>query len=293
MKDCNDSSRRHFMTTSLAALAAGLPAWFLQEEARADGVGPSRRLLGANDQINIAGIGLGGSRGGYRQGLGDTRNAAGQPNCKVVAVCDVDSVHLDEAVKIFGSDAKGYVDYRTLLERPDIDAVVIGTPDHWHATIAIDAMKAGKDVYCEKPLALTIYEGRKIADTAWKTGRVFQTGSQQRSDGRFRLACELVRNGRIGKVKRVEARLPGAPSGGPFPVLAAPTDLDWDRWLGPAEKVDYIKERTHGSFPLLVRIFRRHDDGLGRTPLRYRPVGIGQGRFRPHRSRITRHSSYV
>ena len=260
MQDRNNHfGRRRFLTHSVAGIAAiGLPTWFAQEEAIAALETPQRKKLGPNDRIQVAGIGLGGSRGGYRQGLNDTRAAASQPNCKVVAVCDVDQVHLDEAVKAFGPDTKGYAYYRMLLERPDIDVVVIGSPDHWHATMAIDAMKAGKDVYCEKPLALTIYEGRQIADTARKTGAVFQTGSQQRSDARFRLACELVRNGRLGKIKRVEARLPGAPSGGPFPVVPVPGDLNWDLWLGPSPKVDYIKERTHGTF----RYWREYSGGM-------------------------------
>ncbi|MBC8139734.1 MAG: Gfo/Idh/MocA family oxidoreductase [Fibrella sp.] len=261
MQDRNDNNvgRRRFLTRSVAGIAVvGLPAWFMREEASALQDNARRKSFGANEQIHVAGIGMGGSRGGYRQGLGDTRAASRQPGCKVVAVCDVDRVHLDEAVKAFGPDTKGYIYYRTLLERPDIDVVVIGSPDHWHATMAIDAMKAGKDVYCEKPLALTIYEGRQIADTARKTGTVFQTGSQQRSDGRFRLACELVRNGRLGKIKRVEAHLPGAPSGGPFPVAPVPGDLNWDLWLGPAPKVEYIKERTHGSF----RYWREYSGGM-------------------------------
>ncbi|MBC7808389.1 MAG: Gfo/Idh/MocA family oxidoreductase [Akkermansiaceae bacterium] len=261
MQDRNDnnSGRRRFLTRSVAGLAAvGLPEWFAREEASAAVQSPPRKRFGPNDQIQVGGIGMGGSRGGYRQGLGDTRAASRQSGCKVVAVCDVDRVHLDESVKEFGPDTKGYTYYRTLLEQPDIDAVVIGSPDHWHATMAIDAMKSGKDVYCEKPLALTIYEGRQIADTARKAGAVFQTGSQQRSDGRFRLACELVRNGRLGEIKRVEARLPGAPAGGPFPVALVPGDLNWDLWLGPAPKVEYIKERTHGSF----RYWREYSGGM-------------------------------
>ncbi len=261
MQDRNNNilNRRRFLAGSVTGLAAkGLPTWFLREEALAAESAPPIRSFGPNDQIHVAGIGLGGSRGGYRQGLNDTRSAASQPGCKVLAVCDVDGKHLEEAIQVFGPDTKGYNYYRTLLERSDIDVVVIGSPDHWHAAMAIDAMNAGKDVYCEKPLALTIYEGRRIADTARKTGRTFQTGSQQRSDNRFRLACELVRNGRIGKIKRVEAHLPGAPSGGPYPVVPVPSDFSWDLWLGPAPKVEYIKERTHGSF----RYWREYSGGM-------------------------------
>jgi predicted dehydrogenase len=155
---------------------------------------------------------------------------------------------MQEAVKAFGEGTQGYVDYRELIARPDIDAVVIGTPDHWHAVMAIAAMRAGKHVYCEKPLTHNVAEGVALSRVARETGRAFQVGSQQRSDGRFRLACEVVRNGRIGKIKRVEARLPGGSAGGPFPEQPYPQDLDWNRWLGPSPYTEYVKERTHGSW---------------------------------------------
>jgi len=246
-----DISRRRFLTASLAGIAAaGLPEWFAQEASAAvrerDADAPRR--VGPNDQINIGAIGVGGSRGGFRQGLNDTRWAASKPGCKVVAVCDVDGLHRDEGAAVFGSDCAKYNDFRDLLARKDIDAVVIGTPDHWHALIAIAAMKAGKDVYCEKPLTLTIEEGRKLVQTWRETKRVFQVGSQQRSDARFRLACELVRNGRLGKIKRVVTHLPTGPVGGPFEIKPVPSDLDWEMWQGPTPWTDYVPERTHGSF---------------------------------------------
>ena len=149
---------------------------------------------------------------------------------------------------VFGADCQGYSDFRDVLARRDVDTVVIGTPDHWHAIIAIAAMRAGKDVYCEKPLTLTIDEGKHIVRVARETRRVFQVGSQQRSDSRFRMACELVRNGRIGKVQRVYTHLPKGAIGGPFPVKPVPDGFDWDFWQGPTPAVDYVKERTHGSF---------------------------------------------
>lgn len=255
MQDRNNSdvSRRRFLARSAAGLAlAGLPEWFAAREARAaeeQRLAPATRRIGPNDQINIGGIGMGGSKGGFRQGLHDTRAVGGKNGCKVVAVCDVDRTHREEAGKEFQLDAASqYLNYRELLARPDIDAVVIGTPDHWHAVMAVDAMRAGKDVYCEKPLTHNIDEGKTLVRVARETGRVFQVGSQQRSDARFRLACELVRNGRIGTIKRVEARLPGGSAGGPFPVLPYPSDLDWNRWLGPAPYTEYVKERTHGSW---------------------------------------------
>ena len=148
--------------------------------------------------------------------------------------------------------ADTYEDYRKVLDRKDIDAVVIGTPDHWHSKILIDAMKAGKDAYCEKPLTLTIDEGKLIGKVAKETKRVVQVGTQQRSDHNrvFLLAVALVRSGRIGKVRKVTAAIGGGPSGGPFPKEAPPAVLNWDMWLGQAPpKVDYIKLcRCHGDF---------------------------------------------
>ena len=236
-------SRRKFIQGSMAGLAvAGLPVWF-SKSAEA-----SSRKFGPNDTIQFGVIGPGGSRGGYRMGLGDARAAANHKGVKVIAACDVDAFHLDEAVKTFGPDCKGYKDFRDLLARKDIDAVVIGTPDHWHTYIAIAAMRAGKDVYCEKPLTLTIGEGKKLVKVWKETGRVFQVGSQQRSEKQFHQACELVRNGRIGKINRVQTNLPTGPTGGPFEVQPVPADFDWEMWLGPAYQTDYVPQRTHGSF---------------------------------------------
>jgi predicted dehydrogenase len=227
-----------------------LPRWFVNaSEIREREAQPqTKRRIGPNDTIQIAVIGPGGSRGGFRQGLGDTRNIASKPGVKCIAACDVDAQHLTEAVGVFGQDCKGYADFRELLRRPDIDAVVIGTPDHWHSVIANMAMKAGKDVYCEKPLTLRIDEGKILVKNARKHNTIFQVGSQQRSDGRFRMACELVRNGRIGKVTKVIAHLPNGTKGGPFDIKPAPTDFNWDMWLGPAPATEYIWERTHGNF---------------------------------------------
>jgi predicted dehydrogenase len=244
-------SRRKFLTGSLAGVAAvGLPSWFAKEAEAAEKETSSAkgRKIGANDTIQVGVIGPGGRKGGYRQGLNDTRAIAGQPGVKVVAACDVDDIHMKEACLTFGEDCKGYKDFRELLARRDIDAVVIGTPDHWHAYICIAAMKAGKDVYCEKPLTLTIDQGKKLVKVWRETKRVFQTGSQQRSEDRFRLACELVRNGRVGRIQKVTAGLPGGPTGGPFETQPTPSDLDWDMWLGPAFYTDYVPQRTHGSF---------------------------------------------
>jgi predicted dehydrogenase len=252
MSEQNRITRREMLSRT-GRMAAGVGIGLALGERLAGGVSPayargSRRTIGANDNINIAVIGPGGSRGGYRQGLGDTQRLAAHKGVKVVAACDVDQVHLAEAAAALDSDCRKYADFRELLAQKDIDAVVIGTPDHWHAHIAIAAMRAGKDVYCEKPMTLTIEQGRQVVKTWQDTGAVFQTGSQQRSDARFRQACELARNGRIGKIKRVEAHLPTGPTGGPFPSTPPPPDFDWEMWLGPAPETEYVKERTHGNF---------------------------------------------
>lgn len=242
-------SRRKFLTGTAAGMAlVAAPDWFTTSSAAQ--IGPKRgsRRIGPNDTINIGLIGSGGSRGGYRMGLANARSAASHEGVKVVAVCDVDQQHLNEAAEVFGADCAKYHDFRDLIARRDIDAVIIGTPDHWHTYICIAAMRAGKDVYCEKPLTLTIDEGKKLVQVWRETGAVFQTGSQQRSDGNFRKACELVRNGRIGMLTKVEAHLPTGPIGGPFPPQEVPSDFDWDMWLGPAPAAPYLRERTHGSF---------------------------------------------
>ena len=243
-------SRREFIAKSVIGLAsAGLPAWFAKEvEASQRERSASRKRISKNDTIQFGVIGPGGSKGGYRMGLNDAKRAHSHEGCKVIAACDVDATHLSEACAEFGPDCKGYRDFRDLLARKDIDAVIIGTPDHWHAYICIAAMKAGKHVYCEKPLTLTIDEGKKLVKVWRETKSIFQTGSQQRSDDRFRLACELVRNGRIGRIKWVETHLPTGPRGGPFEPKPVPDDLDWDMWLGPAFYTDYVPERTHGTF---------------------------------------------
>src|SRR5881394_3034121 len=196
-------SRRRFLKSS-AAIAAGsaLPAWFI-EQSRS--YAATTKPLAPNDKPHIALIGCGG------QGRYDTTLAA--KFAGVVAVCDVDSKHAEEASKQFDG-AKAYKDFRKLLERDDVHAIINGTPDHWHTLVNIAAMKAGKDVYSEKPLTLTIDEGKRLVAVARETGRILQTGSQQRSDSRFRLACELVR----------------------------------DFWQGQTPSVPYVRERCHGSF---------------------------------------------
>jgi predicted dehydrogenase len=248
----SDLSRRAVLRgLAKGAALAALPTWFIGDAVAAEAELQSQRprRIGPNDTIHVGIIGTGGPGGGYRQGYGVGRGFASKQGVRVVAVCDVDRAHREWAAQEFGgASVAQYNDYRDLLRHRDLDAVIIGTPDHWHALQCVDAMRAGKDVYCEKPLTLTIAEGRDICNVQRQTGRTFQTGSQQRSDARFRLACELVRNGRIGKLSKVTARLPTGPTGGPFDVKPTPEGLDWNMWLGPARMTPYITERVHGNF---------------------------------------------
>ena len=168
----------------------------------------------------------------------------------VVAICDVDKGRADSFNKEFGGN-KAFLskDYRKILDRNDIDVVFIDTPDHWHSKIAVDAMRAEKDIYCEKPLTLTIDEGRILCSVARETARVFQVGTQQRSDERFQKLIALVQAGRIGKVRRVHAVIGDTPQKGrDFKQAPPPAELDWDMWLGQAPKTPFITERGHNTF---------------------------------------------
>lgn len=166
----------------------------------------------------------------------------------IVAVCDVDKNVRDQAKAAFGSTPFDCEDYRDLLARKDVDIVTIGAPDHWHTKMVIDACRAGKDIYCEKPLTLTIDEGKVLRDVVKETGRIVQVGSWQRSDSRFRLAVEMVRQGRIGKLQNVEVVLGKNMTGGPFEKRTAPRHLNWDLWQGQTPDVPYLEERSHYTF---------------------------------------------
>ena len=234
-------------------------------------------------------IGIGSPQSRGRAIYGEAAEANGRP---YVAACDVDAppprpMPWTMMKKDGFTDAKGYKDFRELLDDKDINAVTIATPDHWHALVAIDAMRKGKDVYCEKPLTLTIAEGSALVKVAKETGRIFQTGSQQRSDARFRLACELVRNGRIGKVKTGrDAASAATRQAARSRRRPCRKGSNWDFWLGPTPQVDYVEAAALPlRVPLVVRILRRQDDRLGRPPPRHRPVGPGHGRQRPGRRR--------
>ena len=220
-------SRRNFLKTS-AVFSTG--TLFLPKGFGADS---------PNDQPAVGLIGCGG------MGRGDAKNASRLG--RIVALCDIDDARVAETKKQF-PDAATYKDFRKLLEHKGLDVVICGTVDHWHTLVSMAAMRAGKDVYCEKPLTLTIDEGKHLVETARKTKRILQTGSQQRSDKNFRNACELVRNGRIGKLKHISVFLPAGRREGPFKPSPVPEGFDWDAWQGQTPKVEYVKERTHLTF---------------------------------------------
>lgn len=205
------------------------------------------RLMGQdrqakNDRPRIAAIGVGG------RGTAILKSAARFGD--VVAVCDADLQHAEAASRLFDGKPAVYQDYRKLLEeRQDIDVVLNGTPDHWHTAINVMACRLGKDVYTEKPLGLTIEEGKILRKVVAETRRIVQVGTQQRSEAHFRLACELVRNGRIGKLQRVIVTLPfWNTKGGPFTPQPVPPHLNWDLWQGQAPERPYYPERVHFNF---------------------------------------------
>jgi len=236
-------SRRSFIKRcAITATATGLPLWFIEREFAVAAESPAQ-VLSPNDRPGVALVGAGG------MGRADAGNASRFGD--ILAVCDVDANHVAQAVQRFSKDGKsptGYRDFRKLIERKDVHVIVNATPDHWHTLINIAAAKAKKDVYAEKPLTLTIDEGKHLIKAVRGNGVVLQTGTQQRSDKKFRLACELVRNGRIGRLQEVHVFVPSGARGGPFASTRVPEGFNWDFWLGQAPQVDYCKQRTHGTF---------------------------------------------
>lgn len=232
------ASRRSFLKTSAASAtaAAVTPYIFTSQSAWSQA---------ANDRFTIGCIGVG------SMGKGDARDHSNFGD--IVAVCDVDSNHADEAKnddKIGRGKADVYKDYRKVLDRKDIDVVSIVTPDHWHTKIAIEALQAGKHVFCQKPLTLTIEENKAIrAACQAHPNLVFVIGTQQRSDkDRFLRAVNMAQKGLLGDLLRITCGINGGDVGGPFPVEPVPANLDWDMWLGQAPKVDYRAKRCHYQF---------------------------------------------
>ena len=234
----NTPNRREFLKTTTGVIAAASVPYVLT----------SQRAFAQekNDRPNVACIGLGGM--GRGDGISASRFA------DIVACCDVDS---EQAGKFVGElEKRGkqtpqvYEDYHKVLDRDDIEVVTVGTPDHWHSKIVIDALKAGKDVQCQKPLTLTIDEGKQICKVVKQTGKILHIGTQQRSENRsmFLKAVALARSGRLGKKLTATCSIGGAPGSKPFPTSDPPANLNWDLWLGQAPVVPYTRERCHGSF---------------------------------------------
>jgi len=253
-------TRRAFLKGAAAAAAA---PYFVPASALGRG-----GWISPNERITVGFIGIGNMGGGHLGGFLDDKQL------QVIAVCDVDAVKRGNAKKQveekYAADRQAgtfkgcdeYNEFERLLERKDIDAVLAATPDHWHAIIAISACRAGKDIYCEKPLSLTVREAWAMRDAARRYGRVFQTGSQQRSESNFRFACELVRSGRIGRLQEVYVNI-GPPSQEKFfPEQPVRPGLDWDRWLGPAPWAPYNEERCSGNYGGGWRHVRDYSGGM-------------------------------
>jgi len=224
-------SRRDLLKGAALSGGVAIPLLWLPRLARGES---------ANETIGVGAIGVGG-RG---SGIGNEAARFGV----MLACADVDRSHAEKFAARFGGQCEVFTDYRRVLDRKDIHVVTIGTPDHWHTKIAVEAMLAGKDVYCEKPLTLTIDEGKILRRVVAETKRVFQVGTQQRSDRRFLQAVALARSGRLGKPLTATCSIGAGPKGGPFPTSDPPATLDWDFWLGQAPFVPYTKERCHGTF---------------------------------------------
>jgi len=276
------TSRRSFIKiTAAAGASASVPFIWTSKSGRAQQ---------PDSRPTVACIAVGGPRGQYSRGR-DIGEAAARHG-RIIAICDVDDLHCADFMNILAngrrrgggrgprggnaeqvaqaapptstnpynqvlSQIKSYRDYRELLAKEKPDIVTIGTPDHWHVPIAVACLKAGCDVYCEKPLTLTIEEGNLIRDAVKASGKVFQVGSQQRTefDQRFLRAIAIVHIGRLGKNVKADIALGGSGRGGPFETSAAPKDIDWDLWTGPAQETSYSPERQ--------REFRWYYDNSG------------------------------
>ena len=229
--------RRQFLKSATAAV--GFP-YIVSSSA----LGKSGTIAPSN-RITMGCVGMG------WQGPGNMNNFMSQDDCKVVAICDIDEKHLKHGVgmvnrKYDNNDCAGYHDYREMMARDDIDAVMLAVPDHWHSLLAIEAVRNGKDIYGEKPLAHTIEEGRAICDAVKRYGVIWQTGSWQRSQANFRQGAEIAINRWIGKIHTVEVGLPsGFYERKNETIMAPPAELDYNFWLGPAPYAPYAPARCH------------------------------------------------
>ncbi len=282
-------SRRKFLkTAATTAAAAGFPT-----------IVPSRIFgqYAPSKQINIGAIGVGRISRGH-----DMPAILKVDTARIIAVCDLSADRVVQG-KQYVNDfytkkngkpydgVTGYANYHELLANKDIDAVVISTPDHQHARVGADAVRAGKDVYLQKPASLTIAEGRYLSDVVQSTGRILQIGSQQRSWKQFHRACELVRNGRIGEVQHVEIGLPGDPAGGDTTPMPVPAGFQYDAWLGSTPAVYYTLDRVmplkgfdRPGWLRMEQFGAGMITGWGRSPRRHRPLGHEHRVHRPRRN---------
>ena len=226
--------RRTFLQSSLTAAALAGSGYHSSARAQED------KPASPNARLRVGTIGL------RYQGSVITEKA--QRYGDIVALCDVDQHVREQARAAFGSTPRIYENYVDMLASANLDVVLIGVPDHWHVKMAADACRAGKDVYVEKPLTLTIDEGKFLRQVVQETGRVLQVGSWQRSDSRFRLAVELIRDGRIGDLQQVDVVLGKNKVGGPFSSFKVPKHFNWDLWQGQTPNRPYIPERAHYTF---------------------------------------------
>jgi predicted dehydrogenase len=235
--------RRQFIKKAAGTAAAAVSFPYVVPASAFGNAG----VTAPSERITLGFIGAG------KQSKHLMRSFLNSPGTQVVAACDVDKLKLTRGKKIVedhyagkkGGSFRGcdtYGDFRELLARDDVDGVVISTPDHWHAIVVIQSAMAGKDIYCEKPLSQTVAEARAMVDAVRRYGRVFQTGSMQRSDWHFRLGCELVLNGYIGELKHVNVNVGGPPEDKPLAAEPVPDYLDWDMWVGPAMMRPYNPE---------------------------------------------------
>ena len=230
-------TRRHFIKTAAAAGVVGACQFIPGRSLGGSGfVAPSKRLT-----LGVIGLGI--------QGTGDMRAFLGNPEVQVVAVCDVNEEQRAKGKQVVdthygNSDCAHFTDFRELMARKDIDAVQITTPDHWHSLIAVEAARQGKHMYQEKPMGWSFRAAHAVQKAVQESGVVFQFGTQQRSDGKFRFACELLRNGKIGELKTILVGVPGSVSSCPIqPTEPVPKGLDYDLWLGPAPMAPYCYQR--------------------------------------------------
>ncbi len=251
MQDNIRTTRRRFLKQASAIVAA--PTVISSTAIGSQGTPPP------SDRITLGFIGVG------MMGQGHHRRFLRDPATQVLAICDVDTWRRENAKRLTEEEyakqrrsgsytgCKVYNDLRDMLARNDIDAVVIATGDRWHGVASVLAAEAGKDVYCEKPMSLTIYQGRAMVDAVRRYGRVFQTGLQQRSAREYRLACELVRDGALGKISDVYIHFPGTSSEVDLPAEPIPEGLDWNLWLGPAPWRPYNSRfHIYGKPPRVV-----------------------------------------